>query len=411
MTWPTAKNALAAKASVFVSPASSRNSVLMPQMNDAASVVRRMSTRYVRWTIRASGVMRWGIYPRRPRHAGAEIGVRYENDDILLRDGALGPPPGASSCPVRLSPIALRPRRRIGVLVGRLQELDDERRQLRGSVLLDQVTRAIDALEACVGDGCGELLTHRPGEPGIVRSPADEDGNRDRPIAILDLIGVPLFRLGDLAVIGRLTVLPEPWFEELVEDAIRQTRAARLGGVRADECRVERRGQLVERARGGEQAGRMAHPTAGGRPDRRARVVDTGRGAATWRAARPPHRRRGRPRPAGPVPSAPAARRTLDSARRARRPVRPTFPTCRSQACPRRTPRTFPRERRRWCARRTTRTASHAGARPATRPAVRGGPSAPRRPSSHTSVSGSNRASRPSPTPRSRDAAAPPGGC
>jgi hypothetical protein len=45
MTWPTVKNALAANASVLLSPASSRKSVLIPQMNEAASVVRRVSSR------------------------------------------------------------------------------------------------------------------------------------------------------------------------------------------------------------------------------------------------------------------------------------------------------------------------------------------------------------------------------
>jgi hypothetical protein len=44
-TIPTVKKALAAKASRLVSPASSRNSVLTPQMNDAASVLPAMSTR------------------------------------------------------------------------------------------------------------------------------------------------------------------------------------------------------------------------------------------------------------------------------------------------------------------------------------------------------------------------------
>jgi len=39
------KNALAANASVFVRPASSRNRVLMPQMNEAASVLRRSRNR------------------------------------------------------------------------------------------------------------------------------------------------------------------------------------------------------------------------------------------------------------------------------------------------------------------------------------------------------------------------------
>jgi len=51
ITCPTAKNAFAANASVLLRPASSRNSVLMPQMNDAASVVRSVRSRYVRWTV------------------------------------------------------------------------------------------------------------------------------------------------------------------------------------------------------------------------------------------------------------------------------------------------------------------------------------------------------------------------
>jgi hypothetical protein len=42
---PAVKNALAAKASTFERPASSRKIVLMPQMNDAASVFPRRSTR------------------------------------------------------------------------------------------------------------------------------------------------------------------------------------------------------------------------------------------------------------------------------------------------------------------------------------------------------------------------------
>jgi hypothetical protein len=39
------KNALAAKASRLLSPASSRNSVLMPQMKDAASVLPSVRSR------------------------------------------------------------------------------------------------------------------------------------------------------------------------------------------------------------------------------------------------------------------------------------------------------------------------------------------------------------------------------
>jgi hypothetical protein len=44
-TMPAVKNALAAKASRFVSPASSRKIVLIPQMKDAASVLPSMSNR------------------------------------------------------------------------------------------------------------------------------------------------------------------------------------------------------------------------------------------------------------------------------------------------------------------------------------------------------------------------------
>ncbi len=54
MTEPTAKNAFAANASALLNPASRRNRVLTPQMNDAASVVRSVRIRYVRWTARSS---------------------------------------------------------------------------------------------------------------------------------------------------------------------------------------------------------------------------------------------------------------------------------------------------------------------------------------------------------------------
>ena len=44
-TMPAVKNALAANASRFESPASSRKIVLIPQMNDAASVFPSISSR------------------------------------------------------------------------------------------------------------------------------------------------------------------------------------------------------------------------------------------------------------------------------------------------------------------------------------------------------------------------------
>ena len=45
ITCPAVKNAFAAKASVLLRPASSRKSVLMPQMKDAASVDSKVSSR------------------------------------------------------------------------------------------------------------------------------------------------------------------------------------------------------------------------------------------------------------------------------------------------------------------------------------------------------------------------------
>jgi hypothetical protein len=51
-TIPAVKKALAANASRFERPASSRKIVLMPQMNEAASVLPSISSRYVRWMLR-----------------------------------------------------------------------------------------------------------------------------------------------------------------------------------------------------------------------------------------------------------------------------------------------------------------------------------------------------------------------
>jgi len=51
------KNALAANASRFESPASSRKIVLIPQISEAASVFPSMSNRYVRWIDRDDGTV------------------------------------------------------------------------------------------------------------------------------------------------------------------------------------------------------------------------------------------------------------------------------------------------------------------------------------------------------------------
>jgi hypothetical protein len=54
---PAVNRALAVNAAVAVSPASSRNRVLMPQMKDAARVLHSINARYTRWTVRGSGLM------------------------------------------------------------------------------------------------------------------------------------------------------------------------------------------------------------------------------------------------------------------------------------------------------------------------------------------------------------------
>jgi hypothetical protein len=52
------KKALAANASRFESPASSRKIVLIPQISEAASVFPSRSSRYVRWIERGVGETR-----------------------------------------------------------------------------------------------------------------------------------------------------------------------------------------------------------------------------------------------------------------------------------------------------------------------------------------------------------------
>src|SRR5215208_281247 len=100
-TWPTAKNAFAANASALLSPASSRNSVLTPQMNDAANVVRRVRSRYVRWTVRAGlgtargnvpggAVLRLGDDPDRNPEAGPSLERGHQRS---LPDGRIAREP------------------------------------------------------------------------------------------------------------------------------------------------------------------------------------------------------------------------------------------------------------------------------------------------------------------------------
>src|SRR5438067_7060784 len=64
ITMPAVKKALAANASKLESPASSRKMVLIPQMSEAASVLPKRRTRYVRWIVAGVATL------------AADIGVR-----------------------------------------------------------------------------------------------------------------------------------------------------------------------------------------------------------------------------------------------------------------------------------------------------------------------------------------------
>jgi hypothetical protein len=69
ITIPTVKNAFAANASRFESPASSRKIVLIPQIKDAAKVFPNSNTRYRAWIER--GVGRASVTTRRNEHRAA----------------------------------------------------------------------------------------------------------------------------------------------------------------------------------------------------------------------------------------------------------------------------------------------------------------------------------------------------
>src|SRR4029453_12961252 len=108
---PAVNRALAPNAAVLLSPASSRNSVLMPQMNDAARVLNSMSTRYTRWTVRGSGRMSWRTYRRpltfRGRAATAATSAPgHASPDLGATQGRGRPGGGGAGGPLRPAPRA-----------------------------------------------------------------------------------------------------------------------------------------------------------------------------------------------------------------------------------------------------------------------------------------------------------------
>src|SRR3954468_16689108 len=93
-TIPAVKNALAANASRLERPASSRKIVLIPQMNDAASVLPSVRSRYTRWTERAVGIaMHIGTAGGGGIHRPGSV-TTHTDSGCLVSCRPAGPPTG-----------------------------------------------------------------------------------------------------------------------------------------------------------------------------------------------------------------------------------------------------------------------------------------------------------------------------
>jgi hypothetical protein len=106
--------------------------------------------------------------------------------------------------------------------------------QGNGLVDLDQVPGGVDELQARVGDEIGEAVSAIDGDPGVVLSPDDQDGKIKLGVARLDLVGVGLIGLSDLAIERLLTVGSEPRCDEHVRLCWGETRVAGAGDVSTD---------------------------------------------------------------------------------------------------------------------------------------------------------------------------------
>jgi hypothetical protein len=81
---PAVKNAFAANAWKFESPASSKKIVLIPQMRDADSVLPNNRRRYVRWIERGVGA---GFAPATGEAGGSFMTSLFESDALLHSEG------------------------------------------------------------------------------------------------------------------------------------------------------------------------------------------------------------------------------------------------------------------------------------------------------------------------------------
>lgn len=100
-----------------------------------------------------------------------------------------------------------------------------------GRVLLDEVPCAGQQMQPGTGDGGGEPPGVADGEPGVLGAPADEDGQVEAAVAVLDLVGPALVVLGDLPVERGLARLVQPGFGQPFQDVGPQSGAADGGDV------------------------------------------------------------------------------------------------------------------------------------------------------------------------------------
>jgi hypothetical protein len=85
------------------------------------------------------------------------------------------------------------------------------------------------------------------GDPGVLDAPDDQYGHVDRRVQRLDLIGVALIGLRDLAVERGLAGAGEPRRAEHVQLVGRERVVSGAGDVRAHQRRVQRRREPRER--------------------------------------------------------------------------------------------------------------------------------------------------------------------
>ena len=92
----------------------------------------------------------------------------------------------------------------------------------------------------------GQLAPARDGQPGIGLAPDDERGNGDLAVERLDLVGIALVALGDLAIEGRLARGAKPGSDERAFDVGSERSGLSGRDVGPQDALVDRGRQLLE---------------------------------------------------------------------------------------------------------------------------------------------------------------------